>query len=93
MDQMRKEVISLQHKIRDMLDEPSHAAARRLNSEVQGLEDDLQVKKNKYSIEDRIKRIIAVLEGDARGARIMDHAHLEMFKNVFEDMRSRARSL
>ena len=93
MEQMRNEVIRLQGKVRDMMDEPAHTAARRLNAEIQGLEDDLQVAKNKYTIEDRIKRIITILEGEARDARIMDYAHLAMFQNTFEDMRNKVRSL
>jgi hypothetical protein len=93
MENMRKEVIRIQSKVRDLLDQPDHSAARQLNNEIQNLEDDLQTGKNKYSIEDRIKRIINILEGDASRNQIMDHHHLDMFKDQFEDMRQKARSL
>ncbi len=93
MEDMRKEVTRIRDQIKDSLDKPDDAAARRLNTEVQALEDDLQMNKNKFAIEDRIKRIIAILQGEAEHAQIMDHAHLQMFEGKFEHLQGRARSL
>jgi hypothetical protein len=93
MENMRKEVIRLQGQIRDHLDNPRHPAATRLNNEIQALEDDLQVSKNKQSIGNRIQGIINILDGEAKRAEIMDHHHLDMFENKFEDLRNRSRNL
>ena len=93
MENMRKEVIRLQSQVRDHLDTPRHPAAIRLNNEIQALEDDLQVGKNKHSIASRIERIINILDGEGKHAEIMDHHHLEMFENKFEELRDRSRSL
>lgn len=92
MDQMRNEVISLQHKVKDFLDQPGHASAVRLKNEVQGLEDDLQVKKNKHSIEDRIKRVLGAL-GEVQAHQAMSPEHVQQLAGAFEGLRMRARSL
>jgi hypothetical protein len=93
MEDLRKAVINMQFKIKDLMDEPNDSAAGRLNNEVQGLEDDLQVKKNARTIEDRVKRIINLLEGDARRAPIMNIEHLQMLQKWFEDLRDDLRKL
>lgn len=93
MEDLRKQVMSMQHKIKDLLDEPGHAAARRLTSEVQGLEDDLQVTKNARSIEDRTKRIISLLQGEAKTARIMNYEHLDDLRQWFEGLRGKLQKL
>lgn len=93
MEDLRKQVITIQFKIKDLLDQPSDAAAAKLTNEVQGLEDDLQVQRNPHSIEDRVKRIISLLGGDARRAPIMNHEHLQMLEDWFEDFRERVRKL
>lgn len=93
MEDLRKQVISMQHKIKDLLDEPGHAAAGRLTNEVQGLEDDLQIEKNARTIEDRTKRIIRLLQGEAKDARIMDYEHLQMLEDWFEGLRRKLQKL
>lgn len=87
MDQLRQQVIAMDRKIRDLLDNPGDSAAQRLLSEVKGLEDDLQAKKNPVTIEDRVKRIISVLDGPAKANRIMNYEHLDMFKQWFNGLR------
>jgi len=93
MENMRKEVIRLQSQIGDLMDNPRHPAAIRLNNEIQALEDDLQTSRNKASIGSRIQGIISILDGEAKRAEIMDHHHLDMFENKFEDLRNRSRNL
>ena len=93
MEDMRKEVIRLQGQVRDFMDNPGHPAASRLNREIQALEDDLQVAKNKQSIHNRIHGIIHILEGEAKHAQIMDYSHLNMFKSKFEELQHRSRNL
>lgn len=93
MDDLRKQVINMQFKIKDLMDVPNDSAAARLTNEVQGLEDDLQVKKNPRTIEDRVERIINLLKGDARRAPIMNIEHLQMLEQWFEGMRNNLRRL
>ncbi len=93
MEDLRRQVIELQHRIHDLMDTPHDSAAIRLSQEVQGLEDDLQVKKNPLTVEDRIRRIIHILEGDAKAHRIMNYEHLDMLRHQFEHMREVVRRL
>lgn len=88
MQELHKQVIDFQRRVNDMIDDHGHAAARRLKSEIQALEDDLQVRKNARSIEDRVKRIISHLQGEARSAQIMDYAHLDSCSRWFEGLRA-----
>ncbi len=93
MEQLRQQVIVMQRKVNDCLDKPSDPAAVRLKRELQGLEDDLQVRKSVGTVEDRVKRIIGILQGDARGAQIMNIEQLESFKEWFEGLRQSVRKL
>jgi len=93
MENLRQEVIKIQRKINDLMDDAEHATASMLRKEVQGLEDDLQVKKNALTIEARVKRIIHLLEGEAKEARIMNYEHLDMFREHFEELRSTLRKM
>ncbi|HSX30095.1 MAG TPA: hypothetical protein VLE73_06060 [Candidatus Saccharimonadales bacterium] len=93
MENIRQDVIKTQRKINDLMDNAGHAAAVTLRREVQALEDDLQVKRHAHTIEDRVKRIIHLLEGEAKQARIMDYEHLDMFRKYFEDLRRTLRNM
>lgn len=93
MESMRKQVIQMQNKINDLMDSPTDPAARSLVREVQGLEDDLQVQKNSRTIEGRVKRIIQLLKGDAKSARIMNYEHLAMLEQWFEGLRAGLRKM
>jgi hypothetical protein len=88
MEQIRQQVIAMQRRVHDLLDKPTHAAASRLKSELQHLEDELQVGKNARSIEDRMKRVIQILEGEAKSAQIMNLGHLDMLKQGMEQLRT-----
>lgn len=92
MEELRQRVITMQHKVNDLLDQPGHSVARRLKSEIQGLEDDLQVKKNAITIEDRVKRIIRILENDME-EEIMDVSHSMMLVKWFEEVREQLRRM
>ncbi|HSX08350.1 MAG TPA: hypothetical protein VLG11_05645 [Candidatus Saccharimonadales bacterium] len=93
MENIRQEVIKIQRKINDLMDDAGHAAAALLRKEVQGLEDDLQVKKHALTIEARVKRIIDLLQGEAKAARIMNYEHLDMFRKYFEELRQTLRKM
>ena len=90
---LRQQVIATQRKVHDLMDKPTNAAARTLTREIQALEDELQVHKNWRSVEDRVKRIIHILEGEAKTNRIMNYEHLEMFRHWFEHLREQIRKL
>ena len=91
MEPLRQQVITQQRRFNDLLDSPAHAASQLLKREIQALEDDLQVRKNARTIEDRVKRIIHTLEGEAKAARIMNYEHLDMFRHWFEHLRDELR--
>ena len=93
MENLRKQVISMQHKIKDLMDAPKDPAAQQLNREVQGLEDDLQVSKTPRTIEDRVKRILQIIRGNAKAARIMNYEHLDMLEQWFENLRQQLRKM
>lgn len=93
MGPLREQVIATQRRIEDMLDKPNDSAAAKLKSELKGLEDDMQAGKNPITIEDRVKRIISLLEGDAKRNRIMNLEHLDMFKHWFEGLRETLRRM
>ena len=93
MEQLRQQVIVMQRRVNDSLDKPSDPAAGRLKREIQGLEDDLQVRKSAGTVEDRIKRIMSILRGDARSANIMNVEQLESFWQWFEGLRQSVRKL
>lgn len=93
MEPLRQQVIATERKINDLLDKPSDSAASRLRSEVRGLEDDLQSKKSPASIEDRVKRIISILDGEAKTNRIMNPEHINMFRGFFNGLRETLRRM
>lgn len=86
MEELHKQVVTLQRNFRDRLDDAGHAAARELDKAIQRLEDDIQVKKNLRSIEDQIKRVIQMLQ-NADGKGFMDDGHIGDFKDRLESMR------
>lgn len=86
MEPLRQQLIATERRIHDLLDKPNEGAAGRLISEIRLLESDLQTGKNIYSMEDRVKRIINILGGEARNAQIMDYGHLDMFKAWFQNL-------
>lgn len=93
MEELRRQVIDLQCALKDHMDKPRDPAARRLMTEVQALEDELQVKKSARSIEKRVERIIDLFKGDAKKARIMNYEHLELFCRKFERLRDALRKI
>lgn len=93
MENLRQQVISMQRKINDLMDAPKDPAAQQLAREVQGLEDDLQVSKNPRTIEDRVKRILQIIRGNAKSARIMNYEHLDMLEQWFETLRQQLRKM
>lgn len=87
MEELRQQVIKMQRRVNDLMDKPAHSAAVWLKKEVQALEDDMQIGRNTLSVEDRVKRIIRILEKEAKEARIMNYEHLELLRKWFENLR------
>jgi len=76
----------MQQRVNDLLDKPNDPVAGRLRSELQGLEDDLQVGKQANSIEARVRRIMDILEGPAKDAQIMNYQHIDMLYDWFDGL-------
>jgi hypothetical protein len=93
MQEIRKIVVELQHKINDLLDKPNSSAARQLQKEVQALEDDLQVGCNARSIGDRVERVIRLLEHEAEREQIMDYNDIQWLIHQFEHIHDSLRKL
>lgn len=92
MDDVYKQAITMQHKLRDYIDDPSHAIVAQLKNEVQRLTDEIEVKKNPRSIEDRVKIIIRLIES-AEGTNAISHNHLDDLSDLCEDLRQDLRKL
>jgi len=93
VEPLRQQLIATERRMHDLMDRPQDEAAGRLLSEIRLLESDMQTGKNARFMEDRVKRIIHVLEGEARADRIMNYEHLDMFKHWFEHLRETIRKL
>ncbi len=92
MDQIHKEIIDFQHKLRDYIDDRSSSVAQALEQEVQRLEDDAQVNKNPRSVEERVKNIMRMLE-QAAEAEVMTSAHADELGDCCEDFRKELQKL
>ena len=78
-----RDVISMQHRINDWLDDTSHEQARELVNLFQKLEDDVQVRKNALTVRDQLKRIEAVLQN--LDETVMSHGHVDELADWVRD--------
>lgn len=92
MDQLYKSIVSFQHRTNDYIDDPSHHVAQSLKQEVQRLEDEAQVRKSAYSLEDRVKQVIRLLE-QASEDEVMSHSHADQLIDECEDFRRELQKL
>jgi hypothetical protein len=92
MQEVYKQAIDMQHKLRDYIDDPSHSIVAQLKNEVQRLTDEIEVKKNPRSIEDRVKQIIRLLESAEETTAISRH-HIDDLRDRCEDIRQDLRKL
>ena len=83
------EVVSMQHRINDSLDDTSHPQSRELSTLFQQLEDDVQVQKNVQTIRDHLKRIEALVQrlDDA----VMSHGDVDTLADWVRDTLQRVR--
>lgn len=92
MDQLYKEIVSLQHRCNDYIDDNTTNVARSLRQEVQRLEDEAQTGKNPRSLEDRIKQVIRLLE-QAGEDETISHGHANELVDQCEDLRQKLQKL
>lgn len=92
MDDLYKQAVDLQNRFRNYIDQPNSQAGRSLDSEIQRLEDDIQTKKNKGSLEVRVVGIVRILDS-LRDDSVMDYGDINDLKNRLEDMRAKIRRL
>lgn len=93
--QLYKEVLNLQHKLHDLLDDHAHPLAQALKNEVKRLEDELEMSKKPRSLEDRIKTIQQHLDRVKNQGEqaIMDIHHADLLRDRLEDFRMDLRRL
>lgn len=92
MDELYKEIVALQHRCNDYIDDPSSNTARQLQQEVQRLEDEAQVRKNPRSIENRVKQVIGLLE-QAGDEEVMSHGHADELIDRCRELREELQKL
>lgn len=86
MDDIYRQAVALQSKLRSYLDDANHPSGRQFSSEVQRLVDEIEVKKNPRSLEDRCKSLLRQLQSFT--TEIMDDRHVDDLKDRLEDLRS-----
>jgi hypothetical protein len=84
MDEIYRQALELQHKLRDYLDQDAHPQARQLTADVQRLTDEIEMQKDPRTIEGRVKNIIRQLE--AQEGSVMSHGHADDLRDRCFDM-------
>lgn len=92
MDHLHKSVIAFQHRVNDYIDDNSHHLAQSLKQEVQKFEDDVQVNKNPRTIDERVKRIIPMVE-HAADAEVISHSHADELIDQCKEFREELRRM
>jgi hypothetical protein len=92
MDNIYRQAVSMLNKLGTYIDEPNNQAAKQLKSEVQRLTDEIEVKKNPRSLEDRVKNILNLTD-KAQAAGIIDHHHADDLEDTCRDLQQQLRKL
>ena len=92
MSDLYREVINLRHKLNNVIDDPNHSASQSLKKEVQGLEDDMQVKKNSKSLESRVVKVINSLK-QAEHAGVISQSDVNYLHKQFEEIQQELRKM
>ena len=89
-DSLRKHVVSLEHKLKDAIDDHTHADARWFKDRMRAVEDALQVYKHPRSIEDLVKQLEEAFRrfGDLT---VMNQNELNFFENRMQNIRQNLR--
>lgn len=92
MSDLYKQVISLRHRLNNVIDDPSHSSAQSLKKLVQRLEDEMQVNKNPKSLESTVKDVINSLK-QAEHAGVISHSDINYLHKTFEEMQQELRRM
>lgn len=92
MDNVYKKVQNLHNRFKDTVDEPNSAIATSLRNDIQRLEDEIEMQKNKGTLEDRVKDIIRKLESH-RNDSFMSYDDVKFLMDRFDDLRQDIRKL
>ena len=83
---------SLQYKFHDVVNDAHHPAANILRNEIHKLVEDIEVKKNPRTIEDRLKIIQRQLkEVEHQSHPVMHYEHADYLHTSYEHMRQNLR--
>lgn len=93
--ELHKEVQKVRSKVLGLLDAPAHRLAQALKTEVQRLEEEIEMSKAPRALEDRTKLIQRHLALASEGGDnlIMNVEHADHLHNVFEDLRGKFRRM
>lgn len=89
-DQLRKYIQSLEYKLKDMLDDPGHADARRFKDDLRRVEDALQTQKNPRTIEADVKRLEHAFK-TYDNLSVISQSELNTLENAMEHARNQLR--
>lgn len=87
MNDVYKQALEIQNKLHNYLDQPNDGQAQALKQEVQRLTDEIEMQKNKLSIEDRVKGIIRILDS-IKNYEVIDSQDIDDLKDRCEDIRN-----
>ncbi len=83
MKEFHKDIIRMQDKLKNYIDDPSARIARDITNNFQKLEDEVQVGKNVNTIRDRLKRIRRLVES-ADGS-VISHPDADTIENWIDN--------
>lgn len=90
-DQLAQQAERMRNTCKDYLDQPNHRQANDVLNELNGLITDLRSKRDRDSIDRRLKTLMDKLRWV--DAEVMDHHHSDAISNQCEQMRGQIRSL
>lgn len=92
MENIYKQAVNLQFKSRDYCDDQNHPKYRQLKNDIQRLVDEIEMKKNPRTLEDRVQQLIRQLNNMDGSTAMSDH-HVYDLKDRCEDLRDDLRKL
>lgn len=84
MEDLHKKAVDLLNRYKSYIDTPNSPGGVSLRNEIQRLEDEVQAKKNKSSLEARAKNVIRIL--DNTDESVMDHNHIDDLRDRCFDL-------
>lgn len=84
MEDIYKQALQLENKMKSAWDQPGHAAAQAFRQEVQRLLDEIQTKLNPRSLENRVQNIKR--QADNMPEAVMSHGDQDDLKDRCDDL-------